>query len=148
MSRYVIKIMNIHIYINKCKDEKSFWLRSCLRLCLRISQAYLNFVRRSTPPCFVARNIANQLPAAPPMCRCFRHYQYLSFDLHSRSKPETHSIPKPTISKWGSIILGVWSYLGHKDTLTSVQTVAACSISHDSTFAWRHQPCPSLWVGN
>ena len=58
---------------------------------------------------------------------------------------ETHSIPNLTISKWGSIILGVWSYLSHKYTLTSVQTR---SISRDCTFAWHHQPCPSRRGGH
>ena len=56
---------------------------------------------------------------------------------------EAHSIPSLNIFKWGSIILGIWSYLNHRDTSTSVQTFAACSISRDCTFARRHQPCPS-----
>ena len=61
---------------------------------------------------------------------------------------ETHSVPNLTISKWSSIILGVWTFLNHRDILGSVQTVAACSISRDCTFAWRHQPCPSSRGGN
>ena len=54
---------------------------------------------------------------------------------------ETHSTPP--ISKWCSIILGVWSHLNYNDTLTSVWNVAACSISRHCTFTWRHQPYPS-----
>ena len=56
---------------------------------------------------------------------------------------ETHSIANLNIFQWCSIIRDVWSYLSHKDTMTSVQTDAACSISRDCTFAWRHQSCPS-----
>ena len=56
---------------------------------------------------------------------------------------ETHSIPNLNIFKWGSIILEVWFYLNHKDISTSVQTLAACSISRDCTFARCHKPCPS-----
>ena len=44
--------------------------------------------------------------------------------------------------------LGVWSYLSHKDTSTSIQTVAARFISRYCTFAWRHQPFPSHRGGN
>ena len=54
-----------------------------------------------------------------------------------------HSTLNLTISKWGSNLLGVWSYLNHKDTLASVQTFATCSISRGCTFAWRRQSCPS-----
>ena len=61
---------------------------------------------------------------------------------------ETHLIRNLNILKWCSIILGVWSYLSHKDTLTSVQTLAACSIPCDCTFAWRHQPYPSRRGGS
>ena len=42
---------------------------------------------------------------------------------------ETHSNLHLTISIWGAITLGAWSYLSHKDSRTSAQTVAACSIS-------------------
>ena len=61
---------------------------------------------------------------------------------------ETHPIPNLNIFKWCSITLEVSSYLSHKYTLTSVQTVAACSISRDCRFAWRHQPCPSRRGGS
>ena len=40
----------------------------------------------------------------------------------------TYSIPSLTIYKWGSIILGVWSYLSHKDTLTFAQIVATAHL--------------------
>ena len=52
------------------------------------------------------------------------------------------SLISPYPNEIHGIILGIWYYLSHKDTLTSAQTFAACSISRDCTFAWRQHFCP------
>ena len=56
--------------------------------------------------------------------------------------------PKPQHIQMRLHHLGVWSYLSYEDTSTSIQTVAACFISLNCTFDWRHQPFPSHRGGN